>query len=295
MWEMGQKIAGVQVDSAYFDDADTALAYAGDQWPVIDRKNLNLTRDAIGQVNFESGKVTGDDLQFALRLFKAGKIDGIIYAPLNKYTMYEGGYHFEDELSYFRHELAYRGYAGEINTIGNLWTARVASHVPMKEVHKMITIENVLRIIRLSHQTLFEAGYAKPKIGVNAFNPHCGDNGLCGDEEIRVIRPAIEQAQQEGIDAKGPYSADTVFLAAQKGEMDLIIGMYHDQIQVGIKLLGFQRGVTINAGLPVVLATPAHGTAFDIAGKGIADPGPMKQAMLLGAKMATTRIMQSKI
>jgi 4-hydroxythreonine-4-phosphate dehydrogenase len=244
----------------------------------------------LGKLSAASGKVTGDDLNFALQLAKAGKINGIVYAPLNKAALYKGGYHFEDELRYFAHVLEYEGYVGEINTIGSLWTARVASHVPMKEVYKMITKENILKVIRLTHKTLKEAGYIHPVIGVNAFNPHSGDNGLCGDEEIKIIAPAIEEAQKEGFCVKGPFSADTAFLAAQKGVMDLIIGMYHDQIQVGIKLLGFQRGVSINAGLPVVLTTPAHGTAFDIAGQGTADPGPMKSAIMLGAKMAASRL-----
>ncbi len=290
MWDMGASIAKVQVPVEVFEDADEALKYGGEKYPLIDRGNLNLSMEDLGKLSAESGKVTGDDLQFALMLAKAGKINGIVYAPLNKAAMYDGGYHFEDELRYFAHALEYKGYVGEINTIGTLWTARVASHVPMKEVYKMITKENIVNVIRLTDRTLREAGYERPVIGVNAFNPHSGDNGLCGDEEIRVIAPAIEEARREGVCVKGPFSADTVFLAAQRGEMDLIIGMYHDQIQVGIKLLGFQRGVSINAGLPVVLTTPAHGTAFDIVGRGTADPGPMKHAMMLGAKMAASRL-----
>ncbi|MGI6084660.1 MAG: PdxA family dehydrogenase [Acetivibrionales bacterium] len=293
MLEMGMKIAKVDVPYEAFTDADEALAYKGDKYPLIDRNNLNLTMEDLGKRSAESGKATGDDLQFSIDLAKAGKIDGIVYAPINKAAMYDGGYHFEDELRYFAHALEYKGVVGEINTIGSLWTARIASHVPMKEVYKMITKENIKNVIRLTYKTLKEAGYENPRIGVNGFNPHCGDNGLCGDEEGRVIAPAIEECKAEGINVKGPYSADTVFLAAQKGEMDLIIGMYHDQIQVGIKLLGFQRGVSISAGLPVVLTTPAHGTAFDIVGKGIADPGPMKHAIMLGAKMAVSRLKEN--
>jgi 4-hydroxythreonine-4-phosphate dehydrogenase len=290
MWDMGASIAAVDVPCEVFTVAEEALKYKGDKYPFINRKNLNLSREDLGKLSAVSGKVTGDDLHFALQLAKVVKIHAIVYAPLNKAAMYQGGYHFEDELRYFAHALEYEGYVGEINTIGSLWTARVASHVPMKEVYKMVTKENILNVIRLTHKTLKEAGYEHPVIGVNAFNPHSGDNGLCGDEEIKVIAPAIEEAQKEGFCVKGPFSADTVFVAAQRGEMDLIIGMYHDQIQVGIKLLGFQRGVSINAGLPVVLTTPAHGTAFDIAGQGKADPGPMKHAIMIGAKMATSRL-----
>ena len=159
----------------------------------------------------------------------------------------------------------------------------------MKIVPSLCTYENVLNAIKLTDRTLREAGYENPRIGMSALNPHVGDNGLCGDEEIVSIYPAIKKAQKEGINVSGPYAGDTVFLHAIRKELDAIIGTYHDQVQVGIKLLGFQRGVTINAGLPVTLITPAHGTAFDIVGKGTADPGPMIHALKICTTMAVNR------
>jgi len=149
-----------------------------------------------------------------------------------------------------------------------------------------LTIEQVQRAIRLAHRTTAAAGAPSPRIGVAAFNPHAGEGGLLGDEETRVIGPAIQAALREGINASGPHPADHIFRLARAGHFDAIVAMYHDQAQIATKLLGFDRGVSVGVGYSFVLATPSHGTAFDIAGRGIADPGPMQQALALAARLA---------
>ena len=173
-----------------------------------------------------------------------------------------------------------------MNVLGELWTARVTSHIALAQVAALLTGERVLKAIRLADRTLHRAGYAAPRIAVAALNPHGGEGGLFGREELDIIGPAVAAAQAEGIGAEGPYPADTIFLRARRGAVDAIVCMYHDQGQIAMKLLGFDRGVTVCAGLPVVLATPAHGTAFDIAGQGVANPGALGEAIRVAARLA---------
>ncbi len=131
--------------------------------------------------------------------------------------------------------------------------------------------------------------HERPRIGVAALNPHCGEGGLFGDEEIRVIRPAVERLCGEGLAVAGPFPSDTIFLRARRGEFDGVVMMYHDQGQIATKLLGFGKGVTVTAGLSTVFTTPAHGTAFDIVGRGTADPGGLEHALRLAARLAGAR------
>jgi 4-hydroxythreonine-4-phosphate dehydrogenase len=153
----------------------------------------------------------------------------------------------------------------------------------------MITPERITSAIHLANDTLRAAGHVKPRIGVAALNPHCGENGLFGDEEIRVIRPTVEKLRASGIECSGPVSSDAIFLKALRGEYDGVVMMYHDQGQIATKLLGFNKGVTVTAGLKTVFTTPAHGTAYDIVGKGKADPGAMEHALRLAVQIASAR------
>jgi 4-hydroxythreonine-4-phosphate dehydrogenase len=160
--------------------------------------------------------------------------------------------------------------------------------VPLSKVASLITTEAVLRGIRLTSSSLREAGFATPRIAVAGLNPHAGDGGNFGREEIDVIEPAVEEARREGIHADGPYPSDTVFVRARSGAFDAVLTMYHDQGQIAMKLMGFDRGVTLLGGFPFPICTAAHGTAYDIAGKGIANIGACRAAVLLAAKMAAS-------
>jgi 4-hydroxythreonine-4-phosphate dehydrogenase len=184
---------------------------------------------------------------------------------------------------------SHTGFFGEMNVIPEFATFRVTSHVALREAVNMITPERIENAVRLADSTLRAMGYDPPRIGVAALNPHCGENGLFGDEEIRVIRPTLEKLEREGISATGPLSSDTIFLRAKRGEFDGVVMMYHDQGQIATKLLGFNKGVTVTAGLKTVFTTPAHGTAFDIVGKGAADPGGLEYALRLAARLAASR------
>jgi 4-hydroxythreonine-4-phosphate dehydrogenase len=148
----------------------------------------------------------------------------------------------------------------------------------------------VLKGIRLTDASLRDAGFATPRIAVAGLNPHAGDGGNFGREEIETIGPAVEEAKREGIHAEGPFPPDTVFVRATKGAFDAVLTMYHDQGQIAMKLIGFDTGVTLLGGFDFPICTPAHGSAYDIAGKGIANIGASKAALLLAAKMAAKRL-----
>ena len=149
-----------------------------------------------------------------------------------------------------------------------------------------ISEDEVVKAIRLAHDTLRAAGVTHPRVGVAAVNPHAGDDGNFGTEEIDILRPAIERARSCGFDADGPWPSDTVFLRGLDGRLDAVVTMYHDQGQIAMKLMGFDRGITIAAGLSIPVATPAHGIPFDIAGEGRANPGAMRKAFDVLCRMA---------
>ena len=218
-----------------------------------------------------------------------GAVDAICFAPLNKYAMKLGGLQHEDELHHFAEHLGVTGYFCEFNTLGDLWTSRISSHVPLEDAANYITRERILQASELIYRSLLASGVERPKVAVAAFNPHGGDGGTCGRQEVDVIAPAIRelQARQWPTEAPfhGPFPADTIFLKAQAGEYQAIVTMYHDQGQIAIKLLGFSRGVTVQGGLPIPITTPAHGTAYDIAGKGKADVEATWQAFQIACRM----------
>jgi 4-hydroxythreonine-4-phosphate dehydrogenase len=182
--------------------------------------------------------------------------------------------------------LEWKGHISEINVLDNLWTSRVTSHLGLAQVSALITKEGVYKAIALIHGALHIAGVKEPRLAVAALNPHGGEGGLFGREEMDAITPGIEQARSEGIQAQGPFPADTIFLRVRGGAYDAVVSMYHDQGQIAMKLMGFERGVTVQGGLPVPITTPAHGTAFDIAGQGKANPQGLWQAFVLASRMA---------
>jgi 4-hydroxythreonine-4-phosphate dehydrogenase len=240
----------------------------------------------VGQISEVAGRAVLDTFRMALGLAQAGELDAICFAPCNKQAMHLGGLELEDELRFFVQVLGFKGHVGEVNATDELATTRVTSHVPLRAVADLITVDGVLQAIRLARNTLQAAGRPHPRIGVAGLNPHAGDGGIFGREEIEVIRPAVERARAEQIAASGPYPADTVFLRARDGAFDAVVTMYHDQGQIAMKLLGFERGITIHAGLPIPITTPAHGTAFDIAGRGIARVDGLAQAYRTACRMA---------
>ena len=233
------------------------------------------------------GRAALTALEAATQAALRGEVDGIVFAPLNKHALRLAGMTHEDELRLLQDRFRVAGFVSEFNITGALWTSRVTSHVPLREVADAISVEGVVEAVEIVHRYLVAAGRAAPHIAVTGLNPHAGDGGSIGREEIDVIKPAIERARAQGIDAVGPLSSDTVFLAAKRGDYDAVVTMYHDQGQIAMKLMGFDKGVTLHGGLPVPVATCASGTAFDIVGRNVANVEGLQHAFDLAVAIAS--------
>lgn len=282
----GEKAAGQSAPIQVIHD--WRQARAGDGTPMFLQLETVAQSDVIpAQVTAAAGAGARKALTACLEAVRRGNIDAICFAPLNKQAMKKGGMDFEDELHFFADWFGVKSYFCEFNTLGTLWTSRISSHIPLADIPKYVTKDRIKAAARLTYETLKRAGFAAPRVAVAALNPHGGDGGTCGREEIDIIEPAARELNAEGLPIEGPYPADTIFLKARDGLLDSIVTMYHDQGQVAIKLMGFSRGVTVQGGLPAPITTPAHGTAFDIVGQHKANAEAMTQALLLAAKMGS--------
>ncbi len=249
----GARTAGVEVSVAELDvpepEVATALDSGKEEVFLLRRSAGDPSEFTMGEANAASGRYVLETLKCALGLARQGVVDSFCFAPLNKLAMSLGGSPFGDELHFFAHELNHTGHAGELNTFDRLWTTRVTSHIPLSEVSANVTREKVELAIGMAHETLRAAGYASPRIAVAAMNPHGGEGGLFGREELDVIAPALEAARVGGLVVAGPFPSDTVFLRAREGEFDAVVTMFHDQGQIAMKLMGFDRGVPVHGGL----------------------------------------------
>jgi 4-hydroxythreonine-4-phosphate dehydrogenase len=286
---MGAQDAGVTLaPRAYAHPRD--IDWSRPDVPIVDLRNQDVAGLRRGAVSADAGRVVGETLQQMVQLAVAGELDGITFAPLNKGALHAGGWRFNDEHQLFAHLTAHGGHFGEMNVLDGLWMSRATSHVSLRTALDQITAQRIGDALTLADATMRGAGFATPRIAVAALNPHGGENGLFGREEIDIIAPAVAAAAARGIQCKGPFPADTVFLKAIAGEFDGVLTMYHDQGQIATKLRGFNRGVTVTAGLATVFTTPAHGTAFDIVGKGKASTGALEAAVRLAARLAASRM-----
>nr|WP_236599229.1 4-hydroxythreonine-4-phosphate dehydrogenase PdxA [Ramlibacter monticola] len=281
----GERIAGARVP------VHTAASRDALRFEVGRVAHLALREPAaglppMGQCSEVAGELALDALATATALAHEGVVDGIVFAPLNKHSLRVAGMQEEDELRFMQGLFGVRGFVCEFNITDALWTSRVTSHVPLREVARLITPEAVADAVHILDTALRRAGIARPRIAVSGLNPHAGDGGSIGREEIEVIAPTIERLQRDGLEASGPWSPDTVFIAARRGDFDAVVSMYHDQGQIAMKLMGFERGVTLHGGLPVPVATSASGSAFDIAGRGIARADGLQHAFDLCLRMA---------
>ncbi len=291
--EMGIRDAGVKLawervaSPAEIDWADFAKRGVV---PLIDLANVDPAAIKRGEVSAVSGKLTGESLAAAIELASAGHFDAITFAPLNKQALSKGGWKFPDEHKMFAHLLRHNGYFSEMNVLDGQWMGRVTSHVSLREALDQINPQSIEAAIRLVDTTMKRAGVEKPRIAVAALNPHGGEGGLFGMEEIEMIKPTVDKVAATGIDCSGPYPSDTLYIKAFNGDFDGVVSMYHDQGQIATKLKGFGRGVTVTAGLATVFTTPSHGTAFDIVGKGVATTGALESAVRLAAEIARRRL-----
>ncbi len=285
VFEMACGIVGASVP--YNRISSVAEAGRGAGIPLLDQADLDPATDfAMGRISVKSGAACVSMLETAVDLFRRNQIDGFCFAPFNKAAMKESGCRFESEHHLLAHLFGVTGPFGEINVVGDLWTTRTTSHIPIADVSRNLTPVSIGRAIRLADGSLRRSGILRPRLALAALNPHAGENGTCGREEIDVISPAIEAARAEGIDASGPYPSDILFIKAFAGEFDGVVTMYHDQGQIALKLRGFDEGITIAGGCPAPVATCAHGTAYDIAGKGVARTASFEHAVRMTCRMA---------
>lgn len=298
LWDAGQRVAGVRVElepAASLAAVRERPSCARPAFVAVD--TVDPAQVTASRAGAAGGRSVLDVLNRCMDAALAGDIDAICFAPLNKHAMKLGGLRHEDELHHFAEYLGVTGYFCEFNTLGELWTARISSHIPLKDAARYLSVERIEQASELIYRALLANGVAAPKVAIAAFNPHGGDGGSCGREEIDVIEPAVRalQARDWPTDAPfhGPFPADTIFLKAQAGDYQAIVTMYHDQGQIAIKLLGFSRGVTVQGGLPVPITTPAHGTAYDIAGRGTADVGATWQALQIACRMGAAHRRQA--
>src|SRR3954462_11974853 len=262
---LGCREAGADVAFHGVSSVD-AIDWTRGGYPLLDLGNLDPERFPRGVVSPAAGRVAGETLKAMTDLALAGKLDAVCFAPLNKAALHRGGWNHLDEHQMFADWTGHSGYYSDMNVIPEFSTFRVTSHVSLRKALDLVTPERIEEAIRLAHRIMRSTGLDAPRIGVAALNPHAGENGLFGDEEIRIIRPTVEKLRASGIDCTGPISSDVIFIKALRGEYDGVVMMYHDQGQIATKLLGFNKGVTVTAGLKTVFTTPAHGTAFDIVG-----------------------------
>jgi 4-hydroxythreonine-4-phosphate dehydrogenase len=286
----GARDAGVTLEWRTYDTPEE-VDWSDEKMPLIDLRNLDPSVGfPRGVMSPESGRITGETLARMIELALDGRLDGIVFAPLSKGALHAGGWKFNDEHQMFANLTKHQGFFGEMNVLDNKWMSRVTSHVSLRAALDQITPQRIDDALTLADATMRGAGIAKPRIAVAALNPHGGENGLFGREEIEIIAPAVAKGAARGIACTGPFPADTVFIRGFGDEFDGVLTMYHDQGQIATKLKGFNRGVTVTGGLATVFTTPAHGTAFDIVGKGVATTGALEQAVRLAARLAASRI-----
>lgn len=258
----------------------------------------------IGQVSAAGGKMAGDCVFWAARAALRGDVAGVVTAPLHKEALSAAGAPYDtfpghtellqSEAAAHLGKLAQEVPVRMMLANDELRTVLVSIHVSLREAIERVTIGNILQTLHITHESVSRALQRTPRIGVAGLNPHAGEGGLFGREEIDIIAPAISAARAEGIDAHGPFAPDTVFMRARStperiGEFDVVVAMYHDQGLIPVKYLGVEQGVNVTLGLPFVRTSPDHGTAFDIAGTGRADASSLLAAIRMARNLAPSR------
>ncbi len=282
--ERGESIVGEKIDRTHVKQFTSSLIETSLQH--IDLDIEGIADVPLAETSAAGGRSSLEGLELAFGLSRVKHLDGICFLPFNKASMHLGGNPFLDEIGFARNYFGIDTAASEFNIAHGMWNGRVTSHVAMKDVAGMLSEDRICQSIELAHSTLKMAGYEHPRIVVAAYNPHAGEGGLMGREEIEYIAPAVKRMQERQMQVSGPFPADTLWLKVRDGEYDVVVTMYHDQGQIAIKLLGFDQGVSLLAGLPVPVTTPAHGTAFDIVGRNQANLDPTRNAFMMCCDLA---------
>jgi 4-hydroxythreonine-4-phosphate dehydrogenase len=287
VFDEGANVAGVKPDlKTVAPDANSGNAEGAF---FMDLAHLDPKTIERGVASKAGGEFALANYRHALTLARNGQADAVCFTPFNKKAMRLARDDYDDEIAFSAEVVGLTTPASEFNVLDKLWNARVTSHIALKDVSSRLSTERIHRALTLTDACMRRAGFANPRIAVAALNPHAGDGGNFGREEIEIIEPAVMAGKKDGIAADGPFPADTVFLRTKDGAFDAVLTMYHDQGQIAMKLMGFDRGVTLLGGFPFPICTPAHGTAYDIAGRGVASVGAAKAAVLLCVEMSMRR------
>lgn len=255
---------------------------------LLDLQNADVSAIAPGRVQGAAGRAAVEYVFAACDLALAGAVEGVVTAPLNKEAMHLGGYLYPGHTEL----LAERTGAKRISMLlvgPSLRVVHVTTHVSLAEAVARVTTVRVREVIDLAQQACRSLGIVSPRIAVAGLNPHAGEGGLFGREEIEHVQPAIDAARRDGLAVSDPMPPDTVFLRAVKGEYDIVVAMYHDQGHIPMKLLAFDSGVNVSFGLPIIRTSVDHGTAFDIAGTGKASENSLIAAIEVAVQMARAR------
>jgi len=257
--------------------------------PVVEISSLSGNSFDWGKPNHSTADAMAAYIRKGVEYVKEGWLDGIATCPISKEALNDAGYKFPGHTEMLAHLTASDNFAMMMSG-SRLKVTLATIHCPLSEVPAMISIPLILRLIEITHRALtLDFAIDKPRIAVAGLNPHCGENQLFGDEEAHAITPAVNLSRDKGMDISGPYPPDTVFFKAARGEFDAVVCMYHDQGLIPFKLLHFNDGVNVTLGLPIVRTSVDHGTAYDIAGKGMANPDSLSEAVKLAAQISRNR------
>lgn len=267
--------------------------------PVLDLKNVPLNEFEYGKVRPEFGRAAGESIEQAVRLAMARKVDAVVTPPLQKESFKAAGYRYPGHTEMLA-ALTGAGHVSLMLMIGGFRVVHATLHMPLRDAVNAVTPDLVLKTIRVAVDGCRALGIQDPRVAVAGLNPHAGENGLFGYEEARSIAPAVERARSEGVSVDGPMSSDSVFAMLKGGRYDIVVCMYHDQGGIPMKLLAFHwdaangrwgsiRGVNVTLGLPIVRTSVAHGTGYEIAGKGIASEDSLVDAILVACEMVRVR------
>jgi 4-hydroxythreonine-4-phosphate dehydrogenase len=285
----GMKGARIQLALNSIKDVSQAKFTPG-MIDVVNLRNIDLRSLRMGEAQAMAGKASVEYIIESVKLALSGKIDAIVTGPINKLAMNMSGYKYPGHTELLADLTKSENYA-MLLVAGSLKVIHVSTHVSLNEAIHRVKKERVLVVIDLADRALKALGIMQPRIAVAGLNPHAGEDGLFGNEEITEIRPAIEEAKRQGINASGPLPGDTVFVRARTGAYDVVVAMYHDQGHIPVKMMGFQSGVNVTIGLPIIRTSVDHGTAYDLVKKrlGTADPQSLGEALKLAAQMAKTQ------
>jgi len=256
---------------------------------VIDLGNVDSAKFKLGQVSAHAGGAAYDYIKRSVELTLAGETHAVVTSALNKAALHAAGHHYDGHTELLA-ELCDKPRVTMMLVADKLRICHVSTHVSLKEAIERARPERIVAVIKLAHAGVQELGIAEPHIAVAGINPHAGEGGIFGDEEIKYITPAIEQARALGFKVSGPFAGDTVFFRTLQGEFDCAIAMYHDQGHVAAKMLGIWLGVNVTLGLPIIRTSVEHGTDFANAGTGRGDPRSLVAALKLAATMAGNRL-----